>query len=433
MFKRLLNLVAALGIVVALLGAAFDLLPGASPGLNLPQVALIGAGLALTISSLALRIQNVRRLVAHTIKRRLPLIALVTLVTLLLLEVAFSIVGLDTYYPRDVPEHFLDPASWWGCDEAGCHYIYAAIQPACELREIKGRRCRINRQGFHDTQEFLPVQDFGDGLRILILGDSFAYGNSAKIGESFVEVLEQALPESTVWNTAIPGTGTNQALMSYQTFAPLLKPHITILAFYMNDFVDNMLPVDSYFFGVSPTLPPLAIRQYYLDLQGNVSLQNTQSDLYYRYKGVDPPASELQRVLGETQLGSIVLRSLAALQQMLSQAQGFRLERQVAATREHLLALRDAAVDTELFMLLIPTRQDLLRPGEHYQLALRLADELNIPRLGLREELTEVDYANHPDVHWNTAGHRKVGALLAACLEAFAADTSKAICQGVDS
>lgn len=434
MDNRFLNLIAALGLLLALLGAVFDLVPGASPGLNLPQVVLIVAGLVLTFAALVLRRDRARKLVAHMIKRQLPLVALITLATLLLLEAALDMMDYPhPHFPREVPEHFLDPAPWWGCDEAGCRYVHDAIQTACERREIKGRRCRVNQQGFHDNQEFVPDTDFGEGLRILILGDSFAYGNSAKIGHSFVEVIEQALPESTVWNTAMPGTGTNQAVMSYKAFAPLLQPHITILAFYMNDFHDNMLPVDSYFFGVSATLPPLAIRQYHLDLQGNVFLQNEQSDLYYRYKGVDPPVNELHRVIGETRLGSIVLRSLEAVRQTLSRAEGTRLERQAAATREHLLALRDVTVDTQLFMLIIPRREDLSRPGAHYQLALGIADELGIPHLDLRQALSESDYANQPDVHWNTNGHRKIGALLGECLKSFAADSSQAICGESDS
>lgn len=433
MDNRLLNLIAALGLALALLGAAFDLVPGASPGLNIPQFVLIVAGLVLALSALVLRKKRARRLAIHMIKGRLSLVALITLATLLLLEAALDKVDYPPHFPREVPEHFLDPAPWWGCDEAGCRYVHGAIQTACERREIKGRRCLVNQQGFYDDQEFVPDTDFDEGLRILILGDSFAYGASAKIGHSFVAVLEQALPNATIWNAAMPGTGTNQAVMSYKSIAPLLQPQLTILAFYMNDFHDNMLPVDSYFYGVSATLPPLAIRQYHLDLQGNVSLQNEQSDLYYRYKGVDPPANELHRVIGETRLGSIVLRSLEAVRQTLSRAEGIRLERQAAATREHLLALRDATADTQLFMLIIPTRADLSRPGAHYQLALRIADDLDIQHLDLRTALSETDYANQPDVHWNTHGHRKIGALLGECLQSFAADTSQAICGESDS
>ena len=429
MNNRFLNLIASLGLLLAVLGAAFDLVPGASPGLNLPQVLLILAGLVLAFAALVFRKERARKLVIHMIKRRLPLVALITLATLLLLEAALDMMDYPPpHFPREVPEHFLDPAPWWGCDEAGCRYVHDAIQTACERREIKGRRCLVNQQGFYDDQEFVPDTDFGEGLRILILGDSFAYGASAKIGHSFVAVLEQALPDATIWNTAMPGTGTNQAVLSFRAIAPLLQPHITILAFYMNDFHDNMLPVDSYFFGVSSSLPPLAIRQYHLDLQGNVFLQNEQSDLYYRYKGVDPPANELHRVIGETRLGSIVLRSLEAVRQTLSRAEGTRLERQAVATREHLQALRDATVDTQLFMLIIPTREDLSRSSAHYQLALRIADDLDIQHLDLRTALSETDYANQPDVHWNTSGHRKIGALLGECLRSFAADSSQAIC-----
>jgi len=353
--------------------------------------------------------------------------------TLLALELALAIGGLATYFPNEIPEKFLDPAPWWTCDWTGCHYVYDEVMVACERGDLKGRRCIVNRQGFHDTQEFRPSPDLEGRLRILILGDSFAYGNSAEIGMSFVEAIEQAFPRAHVWNTAMPGTGTNQAVLSYQVFAPLLRPHITILGFFMNDFDDNMMPVDSYYYGVSDTLPPQAIRQYQVDLQGDVIRLNRQSDLYYRYRGVDPPASELHRLLGTTRLGSLLIHSYNATLQMLSHAEGKRLRQQEDATRFHLQALRDVAVDTELLLLLIPRREDLELPGERYRLALRLAAELDINYLTLRQSLRETDYATRPDVHWSSAGHQKAGALLISCLEAFKEDKQVRFCASHNS
>lgn len=401
------------------MGLAFDYIPGASPGLNLPQLILICAGLALAITSLVLRAPRARELSAFALKRRLPLCLLVAGATLLLLELALSLAGLPTYFPHSVPENFLKPAPWWTCDAAGCHYVYDEVMAACERGEVKGRRCIVNSQGFHDTQEFVAGAGLHAGLRVLILGDSFAYGNSAKAGMSFVEAIERAFPSAIVWNTAMPGAGANQAVMSYQAYAPLLRPQITILGFYMNDFDDNIMPVDSYYYGVSDSLPPLAIRQYQVDLQGNVIALKRQSDLYYRYLGVDPPANEAQRLLGTTQLGSLLIRSHNAALQMLSQSVGERLRQQADATRFHLRTLRDAADDTELLLLLIPRREDLDQPGARFQLAQRLSDELGINSLNLRQSLIDSDYAPRPDVHWNSAGHQKVGALLNTCLAAF--------------
>ena len=436
MIYRLLNTLVGLGVLIAVLGLALDYIPGTSPGLNLPQFMLICSGLGLSLTGMVLRGvggSRARQFAVRAMKRRPIHCLLIVCFTLVALELALTIGGLAAYFPNEIPEKFLDPAPWWTCDGAGCHYVYDEVMAACERGEVKGRRCIVNRQGFHDTQEFTPSPDLDGRLRILILGDSFAYGNSAGIGMSFVEVIERAFPRAIIWNTAMPGTGTNQAVMSYQVYAPLLRPQITILGFFMNDFDDNMMPVDSYYYGVRDNLPPLAIRQYQVDLRGNVITLNRQSDLYYRYKGVDPPASEAHRLLGTTRLGSLLIRSYNATRQMLSQAEGKRLRQQADATRFHLQALRDAAFDTELLLLLIPRREDLDRPGERYQLALRLADELDINYLTVRHLLSESDYARRPDVHWSAAGHQKAGVLLISCLEAFKADRQARFCLSQNS
>ena len=135
---------------------------------------------------------------------------------------------------------------------------------------------------------------------------------------------------------------------------------MTILGFYMNDFDDNMMPVDSYFMGVDAEHSQLSIRQYQIDLRGNVIKLDRQSDLFYRYHLVDPPVSELHRMVGTTRLGSLGLRALDAVQQMISKAEGTRVNRRVAVTEDYLRSLREAAAraETQLLVLLIPRRED---------------------------------------------------------------------------
>ena len=114
-----------------------------------------------------------------------------------------------------------------------------------------------------------------------------------------------------------------------------------------------------------PAMARFSIRQYQIDLRGNVLKLDRQSDLYYRHHRVDPPANEFHRVLGTTRLGSLTLRALDAVQQMVSQAEGTRVSRRVDVTRKYLAALRDQAdaSGTELLVLVIPRREDLTEPG----------------------------------------------------------------------
>ena len=41
------------------------------------------------------------------------------------------------------------------------------------------------------------------------------------------------------------------------------------------------------------------------------------------------------------------------------------------------------------------------------------------------------DYAEPPDIHWNNAGHQKVGALLTECVDEFIASGDLANCERV--
>lgn len=428
--NRAFSLFMAFGVVIAILGVGLDFVPGTSPGISAPQLMMIASGLLLASVSFVLRQPRARKLARGALRKHLLAAVLITLATLIVLELLLVATGLPTYFPHQIPAKFLDPVPWWTCDEAGCHYVYDEMVAACDRGDLQDLRCVVNRQGFHDTQDFAAEGDFDQRMRILVLGDSFAFGGSADLGKSFVETVERHFPHAAVWNTAIPGAGTNQALMSFNVYAPILQPQVTILGFYMNDFDDNMMPVDSYFMGVDAVNFPLSIRQYQIDLRGNLVKLDRQSDLYYRYHRVDPPDNDFHRIVGTTRLGSVALRALDAAQQMISKAEGSRLNRQVKVTREHLKALRDAAAGrTQLLVLLIPRREDIAAAGPLYQNARRLLDELEVAYIDPLDSLdSALDYARPPDVHWSNAGHQKIAKLLIKCLEQFAMTENIADC-----
>lgn len=344
------------------------------------------------------------------------------MITLIALETGLTLANVKTRYPDVIPDTFLEAVPWWRCDEAGCHYDYESMHVACQNKEVSGRRCMINQQGFHDSQDFVSIDDLDDILRVLMLGDSFTFGGTAKIGYSFVETIENELPEAIIWNAGIPGAGTNQALETLKTYAPVLNPHIVILGFFINDFEDNTYPIDSYFMGVDDKKYPLAIRQYMLDEVGNVSKLDSQRDLYYRYQQVDPPISEFQRMIGTTRLGSLALNTIGAISNTLQKADGKRIKVQVEATRRYLTELRDYTDthDIALLILLIPRREDIESPGTLFQRAIEIFKDLEIPYFDVSDILNaDADYTPSPDIHWNSVGHATVGLILAECLEQF--------------
>ena len=298
------TLLAGLGLLTALLGLGMDILLGTHPGLNLPQFLLIAGGLLGSLAAFRLRSGDARRRVWAYIREHWRALLVTTALTMLALEFVLAIGGIDTYYPPHIPETPLEEAPWQICDELGCRFDQDAMAAACENGEMGGRFCIVNRQGFHDRQDFVVGADFDGRLRILMLGDSFAFGMSADIGRSYVETIESNFPEAIVWNTGIPGTGTQQALRLFQAYAPLLQPQITMLGFYMNDFEDNILPIDRWILVDRATVP-----RYHLDDQGNITKLDLHAAYYHAF-GVAPPANEIQRLVSLTRLGSLALKTV---------------------------------------------------------------------------------------------------------------------------
>lgn len=422
LINQVFTLMAAMGVGIAIIGLGLDLLPGSSPGISTPQLMMIVGGVVLCIIGFALRRAGLRQSLTNDLLKNLAISLVVVVMMLIVLEIGLGFANIKTRYPTDVPETFLTAVRWWTCGDAGCHYEYEQMQAACENKEVSGRRCMVNRQGFHDSQDFVASDDWQDQLRVLMLGDSFTFGGSASVGNSFVETLETQLPDTVVWNTGIPGAGTNQALATLKVYAPIMQPQVTILGFYMNDYDDNMFPVDSYFMGVDETNYPYAIRQYMTDEQGAVTKLDSQADLYYRFHQVDPPHSAIERFVGTTRLGSLLLNTIEATGNVISKSSGTRVNAQVNATRQYLTEIHDYAADhdIELILLMIPRREDVAEMGVLLQNTIQLADELNIPYINPVSMLDgNVDYAPDPDIHWSTAGHQKIGALLVVCLGQF--------------
>ena len=78
--------------------------------------------------------------------------------------------------------------------------------------------------------------------RVLMLGDSIAFGPGVADGETFSHKLHELDPTLAVVNLAVPGYGTDQALLRLQREGALLAPDVVVLHFCVaNDFVDNAL------------------------------------------------------------------------------------------------------------------------------------------------------------------------------------------------
>ncbi len=357
---------------------------------------------------------------------------LLGLATLGVLEAVLAAAGLSTYYPAHLPAVEVSISPWWRCDAPGCHFVYDAVIAACESGELDGRPCRVNRQGFPDADDFDAADSNGGEPRVLILGDSFAFGMMADIGMSFVETLESTLPEILIWNTAIPGAGTKQAIATFKVYGSRLRPQITLLAFFTNDFDDNLLPIDSWLNAVGADGKAINVRKYLVDERENVVELDLRSIQLMTMFDREPPKNDLEYRLGSTRLGAIALRLIDSLG--IDATQHERYDRRKATTRAYLQELRDlvSANDSAFLVMLIPGPEDISSPGLRYKIAAQLLSELEIPYLEPRVMLDRAaDYAPPPDIHWSNSGHQKVGALLSECIKSMLSRGSPAGCEHV--
>jgi len=422
-----------LGLIVALFGIGVDfLLPGTSPGLNLPQLLIIFAGLAIAAVAYNLRRPELRRRL-HAVSRRSAIAAaLVTVITLLALELLMAALGMSVYFgsgkaPADISHKFLSV-----CDDIGCRYRYDSVRDRCAREELSGRHCLVNRQGFGDDEDFVAGADFGDRTRVLALGDSFTQGFSAEIGQSFIETIETRHPDIVVWNAAFSGTGTNQAVTSFQMFAPILQPDLTILGFYGNDVIDNLLPITSRYEAVDGQGRRVNVRPFRFDAWGNLIQIDEATARHFAVHRVYPPANAFERILGSARLGTLLLRLRDNIAE-IGEAER-RWAKGLERTRGYLLQLRELAssLDSALLVILIPSlAEPYAATGERYLNAVDLTEELGLTYIDLSDVVPDEGFAPPPDIHWNSAGHQIVGALLSDCIQIFIAGGNLGDCEHV--
>ncbi len=411
------------GLAVALFGIGVDfLLPGTSPGVNLPQLLIIFAGLAISVFGYGLRRPALRRRLLAGSRRSILAAALVTVITLLALELLLTLGGLSVYFGSGDTYDFFPSRQLTVCGESGCRYDVEVVRDSCARGKLSGRHCRFNQQGYGDDEDFVAGVDYGDRTRILSLGDSFAHGFSADMGKSYVETIEARQPEVVVWNAAFSGAGTNQAVAAFEWLAPMLEPELTILGFYWNDFTDNLLPLQSRYDVVDYQGRVVAMRPFRFDAWDNLIQIDETTARYFAVHRIYPPANEVERILGSARLGTLVLRLRDDIAE-IGKAER-RLAKGIELTRGYLRQLRDLASsqNSALLVLLIPGLRDLSGERDLYDIAVDLMQELELPYMALKDiMIADEDYAPPPDGHWSNAGHQKVGALLSECIQLFIA------------
>ena len=204
------------------------------------------------------------------------------------------------------------------------------------------------------------------------------------------------------------------------------------MGFYVNDFIDNLLPTDSWLSIVDQEGNHVGVRPYRFDVWDNLIRVDKMSAQYLSTYGFYPPVNEFEYLFGNSRLGTLLLRLRDAIAKL--NAEDRRFEKGVEPTREYLRQLRESTAkqSSDFLVLLVPDSGDLTAPSEQFLTAVNLMTELQLPYINPMPILDpEKDYAMPFDIHWNNSGHQKVGALLSDCIEAFIASGNLGDCERV--
>ena len=133
--------------------------------------------------------------------------------------------GLDAYYTFDI----YDPSRGW------------RTKPNVrDLRVFDNKILNTNSKGLRGKKDF-PYTKNKQTLRILILGDSFTFGDEVSDNETYSYYLQQMLPQTEVINMGVHGYGHDQMLILLREEGVKYEPDIVILGFLPLDMSRNLL------------------------------------------------------------------------------------------------------------------------------------------------------------------------------------------------
>jgi hypothetical protein len=133
--------------------------------------------------------------------------------------------GMEVYYTFDI----YDPSLGW--------------RPKPNLRDVRvfdNKILNTNSKGLRGKKEFPYIKD-KERLRILIIGDSFTFGDEVSDDETYSYYLQQMLPHTEVINMGVHGYGHDQMLILLREEGVKYEPDIVILGFLPLDMARNLL------------------------------------------------------------------------------------------------------------------------------------------------------------------------------------------------
>jgi hypothetical protein len=273
---------------------------------------------------------------------------------------------------------------------------------------VDGQRTTVNDSGLRGAAH--PRARTGGRTRVMLLGDSVAFGYGVADEQTFAALLEARGYE--VINLAVPGYGTDQELLRLERVGIAYAPDVLLLHFCLrNDFVDNASRKYFYdglhpkpYFSVEGDALVLHREHLYLSPVRRVSLWlHGRSHLFTRLVGQPPPVDE-----DWAARKAEALRDVAHARDLT-----LRLVARVAKVAGH--------AGMPMTLVVHPGRREF-REGSPWLDALKAAPALaGVPKVDMGERfrargLSIQELTLDPIGHLNAAGHRETASVLSSVL-----------------
>jgi hypothetical protein len=116
-----------------------------------------------------------------------------------------------------------------------------ALRPGLkDLPVFVGKTLSSDSWGFRGGTEHAEGKAPGT-LRVLVLGDSFTFGEDVSDPETYAARLERSLPGVEVLNLGVHGYGHDQMLVALEEIGPRVHPDVVLLGFVADDMERNLV------------------------------------------------------------------------------------------------------------------------------------------------------------------------------------------------
>jgi hypothetical protein len=335
-------------------------------------------------------------------RKKLILVAISLVLTLLLAEAALRILGLGAagrgspWFAGGNHPRFLfqpDPASGYTLRPG---FQGVEISPAGEF-EVPAA---IDRRGLRDHPHSAPPDPV-----VLALGDSMTFGEGVPAGDAYPAVLEKTLG-IRVYNGGVPGYGSPQMLGRLERLQPVLRPDAVLVAL-------------SPYWDAHRSVTPFVYQDGYIVAQSYLGrLYLVNGNLYHAETRLPVLGPLTARAKGHSNLMRLALPPLFDSARRLQKKDDAGESADPAPTVKALAAAKRRAEQAGAGFLLILLDSDT-RGAEHRQARLVLEEALRrrgFPFVALDDRLPGADWPRlrYPqDAHWTAEGHRTVATALA--------------------